>query len=180
MDRPLQARRARFAESLREARSSPARGRLVAVNRKRDHARHSPDGKLLDKLDGLVGSLSAQQADAEPYRWESVLLGGGETLIERLDHRPRSAAPGAPVRRIDDNVSVTSPVALETLAKVVSHPDRPLLRVREAARPIEKVQEVGQAAEAPGIVARDWKGVSISDTFAAFDIRRRAARRVGA
>ena len=62
--------------------------------------------------------------------------------------------------RIDDNVRVTSPVASETLAEVVSHPGKPFLGVREAARPIEKVQEVGQAGELEQLLARSGHGNS--------------------
>jgi hypothetical protein len=104
--------------------------------------------------------LPAARACAGGEAAGELSFGAGceRTQIERLDHRPRSAAPGAPVRRIDDNVRVTGPVALETLAEVVSHPGKPFLRVREAASPIEKVQEVGQAGELEKFLARSRHG----------------------
>ena len=45
----------------------------------------------------------------------------------------------------------------------------------EQARPRNDADEFGH----PGMGARNWKGVLISDAFAAFDVRRRGARRVG-
>ena len=93
---------------------SGSRNRRCVVDRKRDNARHSQFHELLDKPRSLICSLGAQEADAKPNRREPVLLGQGETLIERFDHRLRPAAPGAPVRRIDDDIGITRSVLLKT------------------------------------------------------------------
>ena len=89
-----------------------------------------------------------------------VLFGRRETVIERLDHSLRSAAPSVPVSSIDDDVRVTRPVALETFAEIVGHPGEPFLRVREAARPVEEMQEVGETVELKQFVARPGHGNS--------------------
>src|SRR5262245_31731658 len=85
MDRAAQSRRGGAAKSLREARTSAARGGFVAVDRQRDDTRMPHLGEGLDDLERVIGGLLAQQTDAEADRRQPCSFGLLEAPIQSVD-----------------------------------------------------------------------------------------------
>jgi len=101
----------------------------------------------VDELDRCLCRLRAQQADAEADRRQAVELGGGEPVVNGVDHLAQASVPGRPVGGIDDHVGIAGAAGGETSAEPIAQLSQALPRRSQCTGPVEKVKKVGQAFE---------------------------------
>src|SRR5262245_5699874 len=112
------------AKCLGKAWSRTPCGCLIAVDRQGDHPRMAPGDEVFDEFYRFIGTLGAEQADAQSNGRQSVLRGSSEPCIEGLYQFPGPALPCGPVRGIDDQVCVTGTVRRQSLAKPIGRLDQ--------------------------------------------------------
>lgn len=101
----------------------------------------------IDQFGRGIGRLGAKQADAQANQWQAILFCRGQAGIYRVDHVRQAAVPRRPVGPVDDHISVARPTVGQPPAVSVAQFGQPFPGRRQAASPVEEVQEVRQAFE---------------------------------